>query len=112
MTVNEIKEILKKNLPEEFRDQVDEFAAYLVMQSQDEINALVDLVLHRSFSTARKRILATLSSKDVLQDMTTRNDLWAVRIQLRFQKKAEFQAWLSGLLKALITIGISKLTEL
>lgn len=111
MTLAELKEKLKKNLPEEFQDDVDDFAAYLMAAGQDELFALIDLAIDRQFGTLRRKIIKTLSTPEILEDMATRNDAWAVRLQLRAQKKKEFQDWIKKLLKALLLAGLDNLLK-
>ena len=109
MTKQELIEKLKENLPVEYQDQVDDFVSYLLVVGQGELFSLIDMAIGHQFGTLRKNIIKTLSSQQVLEDMTERNDLWAARLQLRAQKKAEFIEWLKGLLKALLVIGVENI---
>lgn len=106
MTLQELKDKLKKNLPDEFQDGVDDFASYLTAVGDEELYALIDLVVDGQMGRLRQRIVKTLSTPKILQDMAVRNDAWAARLQLRAQKKDEFRTWIKGLLRAVLVIGV------
>ena len=45
MSKDELLEILKKNIPEDFRDDADDFADYILAVGKDELNTIIEIVL-------------------------------------------------------------------
>jgi len=111
MSKDELLEILKKNIPEDFRDDVDDFADYILAVGKDELNTIIEMVLDGKWADTRKRVVKGLAAGDILQDILKRNCMWAIRLQIRAKEKDEFKLWITALAKALLTMGLSKAFE-